>query len=76
MKGTPLGRYGQGITEPITTEEQRDFEDLGYNWQPRDGEHLHSRNQKIVIPWDLTNFISAGVLDPNTSQAAAQPALC
>ena len=30
----------------------------------------------LVIPRDLTNFVSAGVLDANTSQAAAQQTLC
>ena len=71
-KGTPLGRHGQGIAEPIMAEEHRDFEGLGYDWQPRDGERLHSRSRKLVIPRDLTNFVSASVLDPNTSQDAAQ----
>ena len=70
-KGTPLGRHGKGSPKPITVEEHRDFEGLGYEWQPHDGEHLHSRNRKLVIPQDLTNFVSAGVLDPNTSQASA-----
>ena len=30
-KGAPLGRYDQGIVEPITAKERRDFEGLGYN---------------------------------------------
>ena len=29
-KGTPLGRHGQQITEPIAAEERKDFEGLGY----------------------------------------------
>ena len=32
---------------------------------------MRSENQRIVIPRDLTNFTSAGVLDPNQSQATA-----
>ena len=75
-KGTPLGRHDQGIVEPIAAEERRDFEGLGYEWQSRDSEHLHSRNRKLVVPRDLTNFVSAGVLDPNTSLAAAQLVTC
>ena len=69
-EGNATRTTGQGIAEPIMAEERKDFEGLGYDWQPHDGECLHSRNQKLVIPRDLTNFISAGVLDPNTSQAA------
>ena len=34
-KGAPLGQYGQGIVEPITAEERRDYKGLGYDWQPR-----------------------------------------
>ena len=70
-KETPLGRHGQGIAESVAVEERRDFEGLGYEWQPRDGVCQHSRNRKLVIPRDLTNFVSAGVLDPNRSQATA-----
>ena len=70
----PLGHHGQGIAEPIKAEEHKDFEGLGYDLQPRDGECLHSRRQKLVIPRDLTKFVSAGILDPNTSPATAQPA--
>ena len=75
-KGMPLGQHGQGIVEPVATEERRDFEGLGYEWQPHDGECLHLKNRKLVIPQDLTNFVSAGVLDPNTSPASAQPVPC
>ena len=28
---TPLGLHGQGIAEPITAEERRDHEGLGYD---------------------------------------------
>ena len=76
QKGIPLGWYGQGIIEPIAAEEQRDFEGLRYDWQSHEDEHLHSKNRKIAIPQDLTNFTNAGALDPNKSQAAAQQALC
>ena len=75
-KGTPLGQYGQRIAEPIMAEERRDFEGLGYDWQPHKDGRLRSRNRKIVIPRDLTNFTSAGVLNPNKSQAATHQALC
>ena len=75
-KGTPLGQHAQGIAEPVAAEERRDFQGLGYEWQLRDGERLHSRNRKLVIPQDLTNFVSAGVLDPDTSPASAQPVPC
>ena len=33
-KGMPLGHHDQGIAEPIVAEERRDFEGLGYEWQP------------------------------------------
>ena len=75
-KGTPLGRHGQGIADPVTTEEHGKFQGLGYEWQPRDGERLDSVRRKLVIPQDLTNFVSAGILDPNTSPTTAQPAPC
>ena len=29
-----------------------------------------------MIPRDLTNFVNAGIIDPNTSPATAQPAPC
>ena len=76
VKGTPLGRYGQGIAEPIMAEERKDSEGLGYDWQPHEDERMHSRNQKIVVPRVLTNFTSVGALDPNKSQAATQQVPC
>ena len=75
-KGTPLGHHGHGIAEPVTTEEREKFQGLGYEWQPCDGECLHSGRRKLVIPRDLTNFVSVGILDPNTSPTTAQPAPC
>ena len=64
-KGAPLGQYDQGIIEPITAEERRDHEGLGYNWQPHKDGCQCTRNRKLVLPRDLTNFTSVGVLDPN-----------
>ena len=64
-KGTPLGRYGQGIVEPIAAAERRDFEGHGYDWQPHKEGFSCSKNRKLIIPWDLTNFTSEGTLDPN-----------
>ena len=74
-KGASLEQYGQGIIEPITTEERRDHEGLGYDWQPHNDGHKRTRNRKLVLPWGLTNFTSAGVFDPNQSQVAVQAAL-
>ena len=74
-KGEPLKRYIQGIAEPIIAEERRDFEGLGYNWQPRKDGHMRLKNRKLIVPRDLTNFTNVGILDPNQSQASAQPAL-
>ena len=74
-KGVPLGRYSQGIVEPITAEERRDHEGLGYDWQLHKDGHQRTKNRKLVIPRDLTNFISTGVLNPNQSQATAQATL-
>ena len=39
------------------------------------GGYQRMKNWKLVIPLDLTNFTSAGVLNPNQSQATAQAAL-
>ena len=75
-KGTPVGHHYQGITELVTVEERKYHEGLEYEWQPRDGERLCLKNQKLMIPQDLTNFVSAGVLDPNTSPVAAQQVPC
>ena len=66
-KGTPLRQYDQGIAEPITADERRDFEGLGYDWQPHKDGYSHSKNQKLIIPRYLTNFTSADILDPNQS---------
>ena len=73
--GTPLGWYGQGIAEPIAATERRDNEGLGYDWQRHKVGFARSKNQKLIIPRDLTNFISVGTLDPNKSQTSAQSGL-
>ena len=73
--GLPLKRYGQGIAEPIAVEERRDHEGLKYDWQPHKDGYQRTKNWKLVVPSDLTNFTNAGVLDPNQSQATAQAAL-
>ena len=36
---------------------------------------MRSKNWRIIIPRDLTNFTNAGTLDPNESEATAQAAL-
>ena len=74
-QGTPLGLYCQGITEPITMEERRDHEGLGHNWQPCKDGYQRKRNRKMIIPLGLANFVSAGILDPNLSEATTQATL-
>ena len=74
--GMPVGRHGQGIVELVAAEERRHFEGLRYKWQPRDVEHPRLKNRMLVIPRDLTYFVSASVLDPNTSPASAHPVPC
>ena len=36
---------------------------------------MHSKNRRLVIPQDLTNFINTGTHDPNQSQTSIQPGL-
>ena len=69
--GTPLERYGQGLAKPVVAAKRRDNEGLGYDWQPHKDGFARSKNRKLIIPRDLTNFVSAGILDPNKSQTLA-----
>ena len=71
VMGTPLGRYGQGIAEPIMAEEQRDSKGLGYDLQSIEDRRPQPKNRRMTIPRDLTNFTSAGILGSSSSQAAA-----
>jgi hypothetical protein len=65
MLGTPIGKRGQGILEPIQPAARRGTEGLGY--VKNDATRVQLLQRLMPITPSLTHFVSAGFIDPNTS---------